>query len=104
MAGCIPVNAPTAIKWLKDTIYTEEMAAKVWVRISFDDKILCRLIEIKFNSKFPFPQTLDGRRVTTETRIQGETVIYRAVVWCKISDLLEGELPGSSFDLYDFVM
>lgn len=40
LAGCIPVNAPTAIKWLKDTIYTEEMAAKVWVRISFDDTIL----------------------------------------------------------------
>lgn len=50
---------------------------------------------MKFKSKFPFPQMLDGRRVTTETRIQGETVIYRAVVWCKISDLLEGESPES---------
>lgn len=45
--------------------------------------------------KFPFPKFVDGRRVTTETRIQGETVIYRAVVWCKISDLLEGESPES---------
>lgn len=55
---------------------------------------------MKFKSKFPFPQMLDGRRVTTE--IQGGK--FRAIVWCKISDLLEGELPGSSFDLYDFVM
>lgn len=38
--GYIPVNAPTAVKWLQDTIYTDKMAAKVWVRISFDETIL----------------------------------------------------------------
>ena len=44
---------------------------------------------MKFNSKFPFPQTLEGRRVTTE--IQGGN--FRAVVWCKESDILD--CPGA---------
>lgn len=38
--------------------------------------------------KFPFPQILDGRRVTTEVRcgILGQA-IYRAIVWCKPDDI-----------------
>lgn len=44
---------------------------------------------MKFKSKFPFPQMLDGRRVTTE--IQGGK--FRAIVWCKESDI--PDCPGA---------
>ena len=40
LSGCIQVNAKQAEKWLRDSIYTDELVQKVWVRINFDDHCL----------------------------------------------------------------
>ena len=52
---------------------------------------------MKFKSKFPFPQMLDGRRVTTEID-RGK---FRAIVWCKESDGIGTDMVYSVYECSD---
>lgn len=35
--GCIPVTAPTAVKWLNDTVGLRDMDEKVWITLAISD-------------------------------------------------------------------